>query len=362
MTTNENLNNASSTGRAKRFFAVKSQLSSTDPDEFRQGIEHLRRWLQVGPDDQDIYTFMVNISLEFPTVQNAILELLREMKQRGSKIAAATLADLSTNEQDLMDEADDAYYAAEFDKAISLYKKVLDLEPNNHQARDRLVKAEANKIDGIGERVNRKPPREALQWFRQARSYIAASDFKAAIIYLGAAVEEARAKEIYFSDAELLLNRIQNLFNEATGNINEHISSKYDVFISYSHKDEIWVQSQLLTFLESKKISVCIDFRDFHVGAPSITEMERAVIQSRKTIIVLTPDYAKSAWAEFENILAQTLDPAAHSRTLLPILLKPCDLPLRIKALTYLDFTQPDKMSFQLDRLVNAIIEQQQNK
>lgn len=357
MTLDNNINYESSTGRMRRFAAVKDQLSSTAPNEFRQGIEHLRRWLQNSPDDQEIYTFMVNTSREFPTAQNTILELLREMKQRGSKIAAMTLSDLSTNEEDLMDEADDAYYAAEFDKAISLYQKILELEPSNHQARDRLVKAEANKIDGVGEKSNKKLPREAIQWFRQARSYIAASDFKAAITYLGAAVEEARANEIYFSDAELLLNRIQNLFNEAAGKINERVSSKYDVFISYSHKDENWVYSQLLTYLESKKISVCIDFRDFHVGAPSITEMERAVIQSRKTIIVLTPNYVKSAWAEFENILVQTLDPAAHSRTLLPILVKPCDLPLRIKALNYLDFTQPDKVSFQLDRLVNAIKE-----
>lgn len=355
MTTNDNTNNPSATSRSRRFSAVKSQLSSTEPDEFRQGIEHLRRWLQGSPDDQEIYTFMVNTSREFPTVLNAILDLLREMKDRGSKIAAATLSELSTSEQDLMDEADDAYYAAEFDKAINLYQKILELEPNNHQARDHLVKAEANKIDGVRERSNQKPPREAIQWFRQARSYIAASDFKAAIIYLGAAVEEARAKEIYFSDAELLLNRIENLFDAASSNLNEHISSKYDAFISYSHKDEIWVKNQLLTFLESKKIIACIDFRDFQVGAPSITEMERAVIQSRKTILILTPDYVKSAWAEFENILAQTLDPAAHSRTLLPVLLKPCDLPLRIKALTYLDLSQPDKLTSQLERLVNAI-------
>jgi len=65
------------------------------------------------------------------------------------------------------------------------------------------------------------------------------------------------------------------------------------------------------------------------------------VLQSSKTLLVLTPDYLASEWTEFENILAQTLDPAARKRRLLPLILKPCDLPLRIRTLTPLDFMRP---------------------
>jgi hypothetical protein len=130
---------------------------------------------------------------------------------------------------------------------------------------------------------------------------------------------------------------------------------RYDVFLSYSHRDKDWVHNWLLPRLEDADIRVCIDFRDFEPGAPSLTEMERAVLQSRKTLLVLTPDYLASEWTEFENILAQTLDPAARRRRLLPLLLKPCELPLRIRTLTYLDFTKPDRVSLQLDRLIAAI-------
>jgi hypothetical protein len=38
---------------------------------------------------------------------------------------------------------------------------------------------------------------------------------------------------------------------------------KYDVFISYSHKDQEWVRNILLPTLEKQGLKVCIDYRDF---------------------------------------------------------------------------------------------------
>jgi len=129
---------------------------------------------------------------------------------------------------------------------------------------------------------------------------------------------------------------------------------RYDAFISYSHEDSAWVRDTLLPRLEGKGLRVCIDFHDFEPGAPSLTEIERAVLQSRKTLLALTPDYLASEWAEFENILVSTLDPAARQRRVIPLLLKPCELPLRTRALTYLDFTGSES-ELQFQRLVAAI-------
>jgi hypothetical protein len=129
----------------------------------------------------------------------------------------------------------------------------------------------------------------------------------------------------------------------------------YDTFISYSHHDKDWVHSQLLLRLENAGVRVCIDFRDFEPGAPSLTEMERAVLQSHKTLLVLTPAYLVSQWTEFENLLVQALDPAARQRRLLPLLLKSCEIPLRLKFLVYLDFTDLNSIDAQIDRLVAAI-------
>jgi hypothetical protein len=112
----------------------------------------------------------------------------------------------------------------------------------------------------------------------------------------------------------------------------------YDVFLSFSHHDEEWVAEVLLTRLEGAGLRACIDFRDFKVGAPSVREMERAVVESRKTILVLTPAYFESAWATLENVMLQTLDPANDKLRLIPLLKEPCEFPLRLRALTQVSF------------------------
>jgi CheY-like chemotaxis protein len=133
---------------------------------------------------------------------------------------------------------------------------------------------------------------------------------------------------------------------------------QYDVFISYSHHDEEWVHGWLLPQLDSCGINTCIDIRDFEPGAPSLLEMEHAVQKSRRVLLVLTPNYVASEWTEFENILAQTLDPAARQRRVLPLLLnKDTELPLRIRALTYLDFSPGSRTQAELERLIKHIKE-----
>jgi hypothetical protein len=133
------------------------------------------------------------------------------------------------------------------------------------------------------------------------------------------------------------------------------VEYRYDAFISYSHTDETWVRDELLPRLERAALKVIIDYRDFEPGAPLLTEMERAVIQSWKTVLVLTPAYLKSEWTEFENILAQTLDPGARRRRVVPVMLKPCQLPLRIRSLVYIDFSPSRSSEAQFQRLLKAL-------
>lgn len=113
----------------------------------------------------------------------------------------------------------------------------------------------------------------------------------------------------------------------------------YDVFISYSSKDKEWVRGELLQRIEKAGLRAFIDFRDFTRGAPSLKEMERGVIQCRKTLLILTPDYINSEWCDIESIMAQTLSPANRDLRMIPLLKTPCDKPLRIAALTHVDFT-----------------------
>lgn len=132
-------------------------------------------------------------------------------------------------------------------------------------------------------------------------------------------------------------------------------SYDYDVFISYSTQNKVWVRGELLTRLKSVGLKCCIDYRDFRLGAPAIAELKRAATTSRKTLLVLTPDYLQSKWTEFERYLLQTHDPLNKELRLIPLLKELCDLPEDIAYLTYLNFAEADDEGFAWMQLLTAL-------
>jgi outer membrane protein assembly factor BamD (BamD/ComL family) len=146
-----------------------------------------------------------------------------------------------------------------------------------------------------------------------------------------------------------------NLFKDLLQRQSSPREYEYDVFISYSHVDQEWVRGELLPQLEKAGLRVIIDYRDFEIGAPALVNMERAVDNSRHTLLVMTPDWVESAWAEFEGLLAGTGDPAARRRKLIPLALKPCSVPNRIAMLTYANFMNPARRSEEMARLVKSL-------
>lgn len=130
---------------------------------------------------------------------------------------------------------------------------------------------------------------------------------------------------------------------------------KYDVFVSYSSANKGWVRKTFVPILEKAGLKVCDYYRDFDVGAPIVMEMERAILQSHKTIPVLSPAYLKSGWTEFESLMLQTLDAANRDRHLLPVILEGCELPLRIKYMNCINFANPDDIEVEWQRLSRAL-------
>ena len=121
-------------------------------------------------------------------------------------------------------------------------------------------------------------------------------------------------------------------------------------------KMKFWVRDWLIPRLELSGVEYCVDYRDFEPGAPSVIEMERAIQSSQHTLLVLSQKYLESDWTEFESVMAQTLDPAARERRIIPLLIEEhINLPLRIKTLTYINFSESSILEEQLKRLVHAI-------
>jgi hypothetical protein len=129
----------------------------------------------------------------------------------------------------------------------------------------------------------------------------------------------------------------------------------HDVFISHSHQDADWVQGWLLPRLEDAGLKVCIDFRDFEIGVPSLVNMERAVERSRRTLLVLTPNWVDSEWAKFEALMLQTQDPIGRGRRMLPLMLEDCELPGRLAIFTFADFRRRENWDAELARLLGQM-------
>jgi tetratricopeptide (TPR) repeat protein len=108
----------------------------------------------------------------------------------------------------LIENADDAYYAAEYDKAIQLYKQVLDLEADNKHAQEQLIKTQRNRLV-----KNTKPesmPTASLRLYKRSRSFIAVGDLTSARQLLRQAIDIAEEFGVNFTSAQDLLGNIQN--------------------------------------------------------------------------------------------------------------------------------------------------------
>jgi nucleoside phosphorylase len=128
-----------------------------------------------------------------------------------------------------------------------------------------------------------------------------------------------------------------------------------DVYISYNDADEAWVSETLLPRLEAAGLTAILDYRDFEIGVPKLVNVERAVERSRHTLIVITPAWIADEWNGFQSLLAASDDPSGLDRKLIPLILKPADLPRRLAYLEPADLTNPARREAQMERLVRSL-------
>ena len=76
----------------------------------------------------------------------------------------------------------------------------------------------------------------------------------------------------------------------------------YDTFVSYSHKDDAFVENEILPKLEEgpRPYKTCIHTRDWLAGEWIPEQITRSVKESRRTIIILSPNFLESIWGRTE--------------------------------------------------------------
>jgi len=83
------------------------------------------------------------------------------------------------------------------------------------------------------------------------------------------------------------------------------IQTHNDLFISYADTDRAWVEGYLNDALTQAGVSY-ISEDAFELSRPRLLEFERAIAQSRRILIILSPAYLADALDQFANVIAQS--------------------------------------------------------
>ena len=99
------------------------------------------------------------------------------------------------------------------------------------------------------------------------------------------------------------------------------------VFLSHSGKDKDFVR-ELYRRLTRDGVPCFFDIESIKWGENFVRALERALDECEFVVLVLSPDFCNSEWAEVERTSSIADDPAGLKRKVRPLMLRPCrDLP-----------------------------------
>lgn len=128
----------------------------------------------------------------------------------------------------------------------------------------------------------------------------------------------------------------------------------YDLFISYADADRAWVEGYLLNALQAADISVHTEAA-FRLGRPRLLEFERAIQQSARTLLVLSPAYLAEQLNQFVTLLIQNYGLETDTWRVIPLIRQPVMLPTRLAMLHALDATNQEEWPGVVERLAAAL-------
>jgi len=85
---------------------------------------------------------------------------------------------------------------------------------------------------------------------------------------------------------------------------------RYDAYVSYvdQEPDATWVWDRLVPRLEEAGLRIAVSGDVEEPGVARVVNIERGIRQAKRTVVVLSETYLADYVADFENVLAQTMD------------------------------------------------------
>jgi tetratricopeptide (TPR) repeat protein len=109
-----------------------------------------------------------------------------------------------------------------------------------------------------------------------------------------------------------------------------------DFFISYNKADYSWAE-WIAWQLEEAGYTTVIQVWDFRPGFNFVLEMQKAAIEAKRTIAVLSPNYLSATFTQPEWAAAFAQDPTGEKGTLVPVRVRECKLEGLLSQVTYID-------------------------
>lgn len=123
--------------------------------------------------------------------------------------------------------------------------------------------------------------------------------------------------------------------------------SNNHIFISYSRADAEFAQ-KVAEDLRAHGVNIWLDKIDIPVGSRWDRAVEEALETCGRLLLVMSPTSVGS-----ENVMDEISEAFQNNKQIIPILHQPCEVPMRIRRLQYIDFTKDYNTAF--TRLIQVV-------
>jgi hypothetical protein len=132
-------------------------------------------------------------------------------------------------------------------------------------------------------------------------------------------------------------------------------SRRPHVFVSYSHKDVMFVRA-LARLLAEAGVKLWLDEAELQIGETLVERLGAAIRGTPLLIAVLSPASVKSKWVKKELLIALSAKVRKKRVTVLPVLKEQCTIPPFLRGHLIADFTTPYRRDKNLPYLIESIV------